>query len=130
MQRIFWFINKRAVSIKYELFQNCLNRLEINGSIKKKSGKNASFFVHPIVLDSNKIDGLDNVQRVDKSESPKTFEKLESIADRDLKGALEGLRQFLATETPLKMMKNPFYFTSKALFVLKIFKFFSWILVM
>ena len=65
------------------------------------------------------------MQRVDKSESPKTFEKLESIADRDLKGALEGLRQFLATETPLKMMKNPFYFTSKALFVLKIFKFLS-----
>ena len=40
-----------------------------------------------------------------------------------LKGALSGLRQFLATESPLKMMKNAFYFTSKALFVLKIFKF-------
>ena len=41
------------------------------------------------------------------------------------KGALSGLRQFLATESPLKMMKNAFYFTSKALFVLKIFKFLS-----
>ena len=41
------------------------------------------------------------------------------------KGALSGLRQFLATETPMKMMKNDFYFTSKALFVLKIFKFLS-----
>ena len=29
------------------------------------------------------------------------------------------------TETPLKMMKNAFYFTLKALFVLKIFKFLS-----
>ena len=29
-----------------------------------------------------------------------------------LKGALSGLRQFLATESPLKMMKNAFYFTS------------------
>ena len=38
------------------------------------------------------------------------------------KGALSGLRQFLATESPLKMMKNAFYFTLKALFVLKIFK--------
>ena len=43
----------------------------------------------------------------------------------NFKGALSGLRQFLATESPLKMMKNAFYFTSKALFVLKIFKFLS-----
>ena len=41
-----------------------------------------------------------------------------------LKGALSGLRQFLATEIPLKMMKNAFNFTSKAFFVLKIFKFY------
>ena len=39
------------------------------------------------------------------------------------KGTLSGLRQFSATESPLKMMKNTFCFTSKALFVLKIFKF-------
>ena len=31
----------------------------------------------------------------------------------------------LTTESPLKMIKNDFYFTSKALFVLKIFKFLS-----
>ena len=43
------------------------------------------------------------------------------------KVALSGLRQFLATESPLKMMKNDFYFTSKAFFVLKIFKFLSWL---
>ena len=41
------------------------------------------------------------------------------------KGALLGPRQFLATESPLKMMKNVFYFTLKALFILKIFKFLS-----
>ena len=40
-----------------------------------------------------------------------------------IKSALSGLRQFLATGSPLKMMKNAFYFTSKALFVLKILKF-------
>ena len=39
--------------------------------------------------------------------------------------ALSGLRQFLATESPLKMMKNAFHFTLKALFVLKIIKFLS-----
>ena len=33
--------------------------------------------------------------------------------------------QFLATENSLKVMKNAFYFTLKALFVLKIFKFLS-----
>ena len=43
------------------------------------------------------------------------------------KGALSGQRQFLAAESPLKMMKNAFYFTSKALFLLKIFKFLSWL---
>ena len=42
-----------------------------------------------------------------------------------LKGALSGLRQFSAIESPLKIMKNAFYFTSKALFALKIFKFLS-----
>ena len=41
-----------------------------------------------------------------------------------LKGALSGLRQFLANESLKKMMKNVFYFTSIALFVLKIFTFF------
>ena len=46
-------------------------------------------------------------------------------ADKDLKGPLSCLRQFLATESPLKMMKNVFYFNLKALFVLKVFKFLS-----
>ena len=41
------------------------------------------------------------------------------------KGAISGLRQVLAIESPLKMMKNAFYLTSEALFVLKIFKFLS-----
>ena len=41
------------------------------------------------------------------------------------KDALSGLTQFLAAERPLKMMTNAFYSTSKAIFVLKIFKFLS-----
>ena len=40
-------------------------------------------------------------------------------------GILSRLRQLLATESPLKMIKNAFYFISKALFLLKIFKFLS-----
>ena len=46
---------------------------------------------------------------------------------KTFKGALSGLKQLLATESPLKMMKNAFYFTSKALFVFKTFKFLSWL---
>ena len=42
-----------------------------------------------------------------------------------IKVALSSSRQFLSAEIPLKMMKNSFYFMSKALFVLKIFKFLS-----
>ena len=61
---------------------------------------------------------------------PKIREKLPTninslTSASKVKGALSGLRQFLATESPLKMMKSAFYVTSKALFVLKIFKFLS-----
>ena len=36
-----------------------------------------------------------------------------------LKKAFSGLSQFLETKTPLQIMKNAFYFTLKALFVLE-----------
>ena len=48
-----------------------------------------------------------------------------SLFFKELKVALSGLRKFLAIESPLKMIKNTFYFTSKAPFILKIFKFLS-----
>ena len=47
------------------------------------------------------------------------------MPDVEFKGALSGLKKFWATESPLKMMKNAFYFISEALFVLKISKFLS-----
>ena len=49
----------------------------------------------------------------------------DNILITNFKDKLSGLRQFLATGSPLKKMKNAFYFTLKALFVLKIFKFLS-----
>ena len=59
----------------------------------------------------------------------KQFEQLKYVSLNvlyiKLKGALSGLRQFLAAESSFKMMKNAFYFRSKPLFVLKIFKFLS-----
>ena len=42
-----------------------------------------------------------------------------------VKGALSGQRQFFATESSLKVKKNAFCLTLKALFDLKIFKFLS-----
>ena len=43
------------------------------------------------------------------------------------KEALSGLKQFLATESLFRIIKNAFYFTLKTYFVLKIFKFLSWL---
>ena len=43
-----------------------------------------------------------------------------SVLETLFQGTLSDLRQFLATESPLKILKNTFYLTSKALFVLKI----------
>ena len=44
-----------------------------------------------------------------------------------LKAYFQVWENFLATESPLKLLRNAFYFTSKALFVLKLFKFLSWL---
>ena len=44
------------------------------------------------------------------------------------KRAPSGLKQFLATESPLKVMKSTSYFTLTSFFVFKIIKFLSWFL--
>ena len=44
-----------------------------------------------------------------------------------LQGTLSGLRRLSATESSLKTVRNAFYYTWKALFVLKIIKFLSWL---
>ena len=46
-----------------------------------------------------------------------------------IKDALSGLRQFSVTENHLKIMKNTFYFSLIALFVIQIFKFLSWLFI-
>ena len=46
-------------------------------------------------------------------------------AEQIMKDVRSGLRQYLATESSVKMMKNTLYFTLKALFVLKKFKILS-----
>ena len=51
--------------------------------------------------------------------------KCSGSVNSKLKGAFSGLRIFLATESPLNMMKNAFYSIIKSLFVRKIFNFLS-----
>ena len=53
------------------------------------------------------------------------FKSLANSICSNFNGALSGLRQFMANRSPLKMMKNTFYFISKALLVLKIFELLS-----
>ena len=55
-----------------------------------------------------------------KNADPAFF--IRNIFAESVKGALSVLRQFLTTEGPLKIIKNSFYFSSKALSVLQIFK--------
>ena len=54
---------------------------------------------------------------------------LKNISSRSVslifKSTLLGLKQFLAAESPSKMIKNVFYFILKALLVYKVFKFLS-----
>ena len=47
--------------------------------------------------------------------------------DKTIKGPLSGLRQLLSNDSPLKLMKNVFYFMLIAIFVLEIFTFLSWL---
>ena len=56
----------------------------------------------------------------------KIISKLISLRFLGVEGPLSGQRQFLTIESPLKFMKNAFYFMLKALFVLEIFTFLSW----
>ena len=55
-----------------------------------------------------------------RHKSWKIWKFVSYISLKYFKGVLSGLGQFLSTESPLKMIKNAFYFTLKALFVLKI----------
>ena len=47
------------------------------------------------------------------------------VKELSFKGVLSDLRQLLENGSPLKMMKNAFYSTLKALFLFKIYNFLS-----
>ena len=44
-QRIFWFINKGALSSECEFFPDCMNKLEIDGRIYKKRAVKILYFL-------------------------------------------------------------------------------------
>ena len=55
------------------------------------------------------------------------FKGFQEVEFHSINGALSYLRHFSETKKSLKMMKHAFYFTLKALLVLIIFNFLSWI---
>ena len=62
--------------------------------------------------------------------SEPVLNKFISLVACNVKAGLSPLKKILFVgfnESPLKMMKNAFYFILKSLFVLKIFKFLSWV---
>ena len=90
------------------------------------------------ILNLNKLSNIvDKNNMFDKLSGPKMEQRKKKIIKifKDfvlsimvtIKGTVSGLRQYLATESSIKMMKNTFYFTLKALFFLKILKFLFWI---
>ena len=52
---------------------------------------------------------------------------VQNVALQIIKGPLLGQRQFLAIESPFKLMKNAFYFMLKTLSILEIFTFLFWL---
>ena len=89
--------------------------------------------IHCIVVDLDFFEGLCFIyQIVDSGHCTQQNSYLKKTSEnyRFFRDALSGPRQLLAAESLLKIMKNAFYFTLKALFVLKIFKFFPDLLFM
>ena len=105
-QRIFRFI-KGALSIGCELFQDCINGLEIDGHIYKKRGvKMLPFLLIPLHRIA-KNDEPDNVEKARKSpESPKAIKKLESFAHQ-VPGNFQNITPNMPTiNTPLLYRKD------------------------
>ena len=66
------------------------------------------------------LDRINNKKCISELKKKKDCHQILHI---QIKGALSGLIQLLAIESPSKMMKNAFYFTSEALLLLKILNF-------
>ena len=107
-QRIFRFINKCAVSIGCELFQDCINGLEIDCLIYKKRGvKILPFLLIPLPRVVKKSDEADNVEKGHKSpEPPKAIKKVESFAHQ-VPGNFQNITPNMPTpNTPLLYRKD------------------------
>ena len=98
--------------------------------LKKKQGFDQSFMVYD-ALKAHKLDKVKVLLSTNNTnfalvpaDGTSRCQPLHVSINKPFKGALSDLKQFLANESPLKIMKKAFYFTLKDLFVLKIFKFF------
>ena len=112
---------KRNVLKNVSKFTDKHKKQSSGGVLSKKTDvlKNFAKFTEKHILRSLFIIKVANW----KFETFKSSHWRSSVKQGALKGALSGLRQYLVKESPLLIIKNTLYFTLKALFVLKIFKF-------
>ena len=103
-------VNK-ATNLQVSWFQKC-HTLEC--SYSSKSNKLTASVSLRIQSECGKIQTI-------KTPNTDNFHAVSFRCSWDIKGAFSGLRQFLATESPLKLMKNAFHFTLKYHFALNIF---------
>ena len=101
-------------------FQDTLNSFCLCGFDVEKS---TYFFLYSPFLSNQRCTLLNTVNDIDTDDMMLTHIILFGKASLDisantllLKGAPSGLRKFFANKSPLKMMRNVFYFTLKGLF--------------
>ena len=98
-------------------------------TLEQIKSNDAQIRVAMVLAKTNRIGNLirRSINRLYLLESDEKDEnvKIRFIDDADIEGALLGPRQLLKNESPLKMMKNNFYFTVKAFFSIQILKFLS-----
>ena len=96
-------------------------------SVKGRIGKNTQFWWGEISANTASRDKIEHGYKIPFLTTPNSpsFHKNLSALKSDTHLSKKSFIGF--NESPLKMMKNAFYFILKAFFVLKIFKFLSWL---
>ena len=121
MRKFTYSIRKNKSSRNHE-------KIRLRKKVFKSYAQKCTLPLVLILIIDSEIDGMVwNIKNWRSQEKSTAFSWNKEILKLCFKGALSCPRQFLATESPLKMMENAFYFTLKALFVLKRFKFLCWL---
>ena len=120
-----WFLKKYRFSKFWEIRRRCVLSIlpeQYAATADNVISRKDIYFSRNRCNNAKNLSGLKLERNCKRHRQVIIWKKKNSV-----KGGVEGLRKFWINESPLKMMKNAFYFTLKALFVLKIFKFLSWL---